>query len=223
MSDLPTSDATRDRHAAGAPHGGGLPQADGGSVGVRVALGSVIAVVVLGFGAWWTWGLDRGMPMDGMDQAAMDGMEGMPTTDVRLPPVPGLYAGEQIFFSHPEASDAEVAATLTGMMAGSPVLVVPDLAEVPEHARDEVYVFANGVEGVGPFGFQRDVFPTAPGDEAYSPLRTVVLVTWRDEGQARELTTAEAVSAAVDAGEVDLEETPVVVNMPFLTWPGGQR
>lgn len=158
-----------------------------------------------------------------MDQEAMDGMDGMPTTDVRLPPVAGLYAGEQIFFIHPEASNAEVAAMLTDMMAGSPVLVVPELAEVPERARDEVYVFANGVEGIGPFGFQRDVCPTAPGDKGYSPLRTVVLVTWRDEGQARELTTAEAVSAAADAGEVDLEETPVVVNMPFVTWPGGQR
>lgn len=30
-----------------------------------IAIGLLIAVVVLGFGAWWTFGLGRGGPMDG--------------------------------------------------------------------------------------------------------------------------------------------------------------
>lgn len=68
-------------------------------------------------------------------------------TDARLPPVAGLYDGRQIFFVHPEASDAEVAGTLTDMMGGSPVLVVP---EVDAAARDEVFLFTNGIEGMGP-------------------------------------------------------------------------
>lgn len=191
---------------------------DGLPLGFWVAVAILIAVVTLGVGAWWVWGLGQGMPMD--DDMAMDDM---PHTDVRLPPVAGLYAGEEVFFVHPEASDAEVAAMLTEMMAGSPVLVVPELAEVPAAARDEVYVFTNGVEGMGPFGFQPDVFPSAPGDDDYTPLRTVVLVTWPDEGQARELTSSEEVREAADAGVVELEETDVVVNMPFLTWPQGAR
>lgn len=86
-----------------------------------------------------------------------------------------------------------------------------------------MYVFTNGVGGTGPFGFQPDVFASAPGDDVYSPLRTVVLVTWVDEEQAGELRSAEEVNAAADAGEIDLEHTDVVVNMPFLTWPDGQR
>ena len=196
---------------------------DGRSVGFWIVVGLAIAVVILGFGAWWVWGLDRGMPMTG-DTAAMDGgMADMPTTQVRLPPVSGFYDGEAVFFVHPEASDPNVARMLTDMMGGSPVLVVPELADVPAQARDDVFVFANGIEGMGPFGFQPDVFPSAPGDQAYRPLRHVVLVTWTDGQQARELRSAEEITAAADAGEIDLEDSGVVVNMPMLTWPGGGR
>lgn len=185
-------------------------------LGVAVA----IAAVTLGFGAVWVWGLGRGTTMTGMGAGAM---AGMPHTDVRLPPVAGFYDGAEVFFVHPEASDPQVADLLTDMMGGSPVLVVPALADVPASARDVVYVFANGVEGMGPLGFQPDVFPSAPGDEAYSPLRTVVLVTWADGAEAHPLRSADEVEAAAAAGEVDLEATGAVVNMPFLTWPDGQR
>lgn len=193
---------------------------EGRTVGFWIAVAVAIAVVVIGFGTWWVWGLGQGMPMD---DDSTNGMGQMARTDVRLPPVAGLYDGQQIFFVHSEASDAEVAGMLTDMMGGSPVLVVPELAEVDAAARDEVFVFTNGIQGMGPFGFQRDVFASVPGDEAYSPLRTVVRVSWHDEDQARELTSTDAIQRAADAGEVELEQSDVVVNMPVLTWPGGQR
>jgi hypothetical protein len=201
-------------------------EVEGRPLAFWIVVAVAIAVVVLGFGAWWVWALGRGMPMDGgaMEEPMDDmGMEDMPHTDVRLPPVAGFYDDQEISFVHPEASDAEVAEALTEMMGGSPVLVVPELAEVPDEARDDVFVFANGLEGMGPLGFQPDVFASVPGDEGYSPLRTVVLVTWQDGDEARELTSADDVRAAADAGEVELEETDTVVNMPVLTWPGGER
>lgn len=193
-------------------------EVDGRSVRSWIVVAIVIAAVTLGFGAWWVWGLDRGVAMDDMA-----GMDDMPHTDVRLPPVQGFYEGEEIFFTHPEASDPQVADRLTEMMAGSPVLVVPELADAPADAVGDIYVFTNGVEGMGPFGFQLDVFPSAPGDEDYSPLRRVLLVSWQDEGEARELTAADEVVAAEQAGDLDVEVTETIVNMPFLTWPDGQR
>ncbi len=195
-------------------------EVDGRPVAFWLMIAVAIAALTLGFGAWWVWVLDRGIPM-ASDMG--DEMAAMPQTDVRLPPVAGFYEGDEVFFVHPEASDPDVAGMLTEMMAGSPVLVVPELAAVPAEARDDVYVFTNGVEGMGPFGFQPDVFPSAPGDGAYSPLRRVVLVTWRDDEDTRELHSAEDVTAAADAEELDLEETDVVINMPFLTWPDGSR
>lgn len=186
-------------------------------IGVAV----LIAAVTLGVGAWWVWGLDQDMGMG--DMGGMDPMDGMAHTDVRLPPVQGLYEGEEIFFVHPEASDEEVAAMLTEMMGGSPVLVVPELADVPAEVVDDVYVFTNGVQGPGPFGYQPDVFASAPGDDGYSPLREVVLVTWTDEDEARQLGSAAQIRAAEEAGELELEASGTVVNMPLLTWPDGQR
>ncbi|MEX2547160.1 MAG: hypothetical protein WD830_05155 [Chloroflexota bacterium] len=186
-----------------------------------IVIGILIAVVVLGFGAWWTFGLGRGMPSGtDMSGGGME-MEG----GAQLPAVHGYYGGQDILFVHTEASDQQVADMLSGMM-GSPVVVVPSLAEVPDSAVGNVFVFRNGVQPDGPrgpFGFQPDVFDSAPGDQNYSPLRQVVLVTWRDEAGAQVLRSAEDVEAAGADGRLATERPGVVVNMPFLTWPGGAR
>lgn len=196
---------------------------DGRPVRFWIGVASAIAVVTLGFGAFWVWGLDRGMQMAG-DTAAMNGQTAdMPATDVRLPPVQGFYDGQEVFFVHPEASDPDVAGMLTEMMGGSPVLIVPSLAETPDEVLGDVYVFSNGIRGDGPMGFQPDVFDSAPGDDRYTPLRRVVLVSWADESRARELRSAGEIAAVADTGEITMEETDVVVNMPLLTWPGGER
>ncbi len=139
-----------------------------------------------------------------------------------IPPVRAYYDGEEVLFMHTETSDADTAALLSDMM-GSPVLVVPQLANVPEDALAKVYVFTNGVEGEGPLGFQPDIFDSAPGDAGYSPLRALYLVTWNDAGAARELTALSEVTAAEQAGELITERQDAVINEPFLTWPGGQR
>lgn len=153
----------------------------------------------------------------------MTAMEGMPRAHgAQLPPVKGLYAHEQILFVHSEASTEEIAKVLTDMM-GSPVLVVPELAEVPPEALGDVYVFRNGVRGDGPLGHQLDVFDSSPEDPEYTPLRAVSFVTWRDEASARTLGSAQEVLAAREEGDVRIEVTDVVVNMPFLRWPGGKR
>ncbi len=154
-------------------------------------------------------------------QGVMGGMA-VPDNVPRLPPVKAYYEGEEVFFVHPETSDRETADLLTDMM-GSPVLVVPELAQVPDEALAKVYVFTNGIRGDGPLGFQPDVFDSAPGDDNYSPLRRLYLVTWKDEGEAREIKTLQGVREARESGEVKIERQDTVINEPFLTWPGGQR
>lgn len=155
--------------------------------------------------------------------AEMDGMEMGAMGDAPTVPAGLAYAeGQEIRFIHTEVSDADIAQLLSDMM-GSPVLVVPALAEVPEVATAPVYVFTNGPEGMGPLGFQPDVFPSPPGAEGYTPLRAIHLVTWADESQARELKAAAEVLEAEQKGELKIERPGVVVNMPFITWPGGER
>lgn len=138
------------------------------------------------------------------------------------PPVAGYAEGEEIRFIHTEASDPKIAKLLSDMMR-SPVLTVPSLALAPAAARAAVYVFANGVRGGGPLGFQPDVFDRPPGDPGYSPLRAVNIVRWKDAGTPRLLKSAAEVKAAEAAGEAAIERPGVVVNMPLVTWPGGRR
>ena len=156
---------------------------------------------------------------------AMAGGTGMEMEMGDAPSVPAgtAYAeGAEIRFMHTEASDSDIAKLLTDMMS-SPVLHVPSLAEVPQGARATVYVFTNGVKGMGPLGFQPDVFDNPPGTEGYSPLRTLHTVTWADEAQATELKSVADVLQAEQSGLLTIAPQPVVINMPFLSWPGGER
>ncbi len=155
-------------------------------------------------------------------QEMMGGMAGEQTAGDFAPLVKGLYEGEELFFIHTEASDPDVANMLTVMM-GPQVVLVPKLAETPASLLADVYVFTNGVEGGGPFGFQPDVFDSVPGGEGYSPLRAVSLVTWKEDATARMLDSVAEVQKAESAGEITLERPGAVVNMPVLVWPGGHR
>jgi hypothetical protein len=86
-----------------------------------------------------------------------------------------------------------------------------------------VYVFQNGVEGKGPFGFQSDVFDNPPGAEGYTPLRSLHLVNWVDISRARLLKSVAEVESALAAGEITVDVPGIVVNMPFVVWADGKR
>ncbi len=157
-----------------------------------------------------------GTPMPGM------GMPGMMGDAPVIPAGLAYVDGQEIRFIHTEVSDPDIAQLLTDMMA-SPVLVVPALAEVPDSALAAVYVFTNGPEGMGPLGFQPDVFDNPPGTPGYTPLRRLHLVTWADPTAAVEMKSAADVQAAIADGRLTEEIPGVVINMPFVTWPNGQR
>lgn len=164
-----------------------------------------------------------------MGQAnSMTGMAGMGemasdfTTDELAPLVLAFYEDEEIFFIHTEASDQDVAQLLTDMM-GPQVVVVPKLAGVSADLLGVIYVFTNGVEGMGPMGFQPDIFTAVPGDEVYTPLVEIHLVAWQDEATPRVLGTMAELQAAEDAGEVTIQSSGIVVNAPVLVWPNGHR
>lgn len=139
-----------------------------------------------------------------------------------LPAGKAYAEGKEIFFVHTESSDSGVSETLTNMMK-SPVLYVPSLANVPDELLANVYVFTNGVEGSGPFGFQADVFDNPPGTDGYTPLRRLNAITWAEGTTAREITSVADLLAAEVAGELTIEQPGVVINMPFVVWDGGKR
>lgn len=154
--------------------------------------------------------------------AAPMGEMGETTSSDLAPLVTGFYNGGEVLFIHTEASDPDVAKMLTDIM-GPQVVLVPQLAQAPESLLANVYVFTNGVQGMGPFGFQPDVFDAVPGDEHYRPLREVKLVKWNEGSAPRELRSVEDVKEAESNGELTISDTGIVVNMPVLSWPGGHR
>lgn len=178
-------------------------------VGLVLLLGSLAA--------GWIWSSrPGGQTGAGGEMSGMDG---------GLPSVAGYANGGAVAFVHTEASDPQVAGML-GQMMGSPVLVVPQLADVPNDVLGAVFVFSNGVEPDGPrgpFGFQPDVFDSIPGDPGYRPLRRIHLVSWRAGVTPRLLRSADEVGAARSAGELTIEPSSTVVNMPMIRWPGGNR
>lgn len=158
--------------------------------------------------------------MDGMGNMGIDTSQ---TTQQYAPLVGGLYEGGQVLFIHTETSDPAVAEMLTEMMGGPEVVLVPELADAPSALLATLYVFTNGIEGHGPFGFQQDVFDSVPGDEAYRPLRNVLLVEWKEGTTPRELRSVAEVLEAEANDEVTISEPGIVVNFPVLVWPGGSR
>lgn len=166
---------------------------------------------------------EQNQEMDGMGGMMGEGYVPDSLARMRLAPlVKAYYEGGEAFFIHTEVSDADIAGTLTEMM-GPQVVTMPALAEVSPPLTAPIYVFASGIDGMGPMGYQPDVLPSVPGDEGYSPLRRIHLVRWSEGTTPRELTTAEAVQEAQREGEVTIEETGTVVNAPVLAWPGGHR
>lgn len=138
------------------------------------------------------------------------------------PAVRGFYKEEEILFLHTEASDKGAAQMLTDMMS-SPVIFVPKLAGISPSVLSDVFVFTNGVKGGGPMGFQSDVFSSVPSDEDYSPLRAVNLISWKSDAVARELKSLEEVRRAESNGEIIINRSNIIVNMPIIKWPDGRR
>jgi hypothetical protein len=158
----------------------------------------------------------------GLTPAAPAEAMGMPEGVDPIPVGMAYIDGQEMYFAHTEASDPDIAELLSNMM-DSPVLYVPSLADTPESMLADAYVFTNGIEGMGPLGFQADVFDHSPGSDGYRPLRRVSLVTWADGIEPRLLKSLEEIIAAQEAGEVTIEQPDVVINMPFVKWPAGSR
>lgn len=138
-------------------------------------------------------------------------------------PVDKAYAdGKVIYFVHTEASDADSAKKMTDMFK-SPVMYVPSLTQVPDSALAKVYFFSNGLKGAGALGFQLNVFDNPPGTDGYTPLRRGNVVIWVDATKARELKSSTDIVAAEKAGELNIKQLALVINMPFVIWDGGKR
>jgi hypothetical protein len=133
----------------------------------------------------------------------------------------GYENGHEIFFIATDASDNKTAAMITNE-TGFKVNFAPILAQAPEAAHGQAYVFTNGIPGQGPLGFQLPIVNAKPGDQDYSPLWQTNFVKWNDNATARELKSVEEIMAAQSNGELTITNTNIIVNSPAIKWQGGE-
>lgn len=139
-----------------------------------------------------------------------------------LPLHEGYFDGESVYFVITDSSDPTHADIITESQ-GWTVELAPPLANAPDAALSQTYMFTNGMEGDGVHGFQGEVFTSTPAmPDTYSALTMHTHVTWNADTTPRVLMSEGDIMAAEEAGEVTLTELDVVINMPHVMWPGGQ-
>lgn len=116
----------------------------------------------------------------------------------------GLVDGESVYFIRTDGSDPNVAQT-------EGLVYVPLLNTAA--GMDDVhpmYLFDDG---------RPPVFTWLPGHDLFSSLFHCITVDVHDD--SAELTSAQAILDAAEAGAVSLTPQSVYVNYPFIQWPGG--
>jgi hypothetical protein len=88
-----------------------------------------------------------------------------------------------------------------------------DLGQVklaPGNRVAPIWAFTNGARA------QRNIIDTVPGEDDYTPLWRVTMLTWRDGVSPRTLRSAAAVRAAIRTGQLTAKRTTIIVNCPVL-------
>jgi copper chaperone CopZ len=136
---------------------------------------------------------------------------------VVLPAGKTFAEGIACYFIHSEVSDAEIATYLNIMMPSSDLLV-PGLTNSSWNDFADVHVLSNGSEGMGPLGFQMDVFENPPGSEVYSHIPQQNLATWTVSIKERLLKSSSKMQAARDDSEVSMNSQ--VSWSTYHSWSG---
>jgi len=160
-----------------------------------------------------------------MSGTMMSNMQFNTNAPIIMPMIDGYHNGEKVFFVHTEVSDKNMA-DMMSMMINFPTLHVSDLANMPQSEMSKVYVFTNGIAGSGPYGggpfmFQIDVFDSIPGQMGYSQFRVPHLVTWNDNSTPTILISVDEIFEAESNGELTIQKTDNVVNVPMIVWKSG--
>ena len=82
-------------------------------------------------------------------------------------------------------------------------------------AAADLYQFSNGIVGSGPLGFQSGVGSTKQGDQYYSPMWRIQVVTWKDASMATVLENTHDITSKSDL--TSTTEAGFVVNCPFFS------
>jgi hypothetical protein len=137
-------------------------------------------------------------------------------SSVSIPLSKGYVNGKIAYFIATDASDSQIAASITNT-TGFKVNFSPNLTLTPDSARQQGYVFVNGIKtSKSPVGFQLGVATALPGEKGYSPLSQLNYVKWNANATPRILKSATEIVAAQKNGELSIAKTNIVINSPAV-------
>ena len=90
-------------------------------------------------------------------------------------------------------------APMMGIVASPPAQTLMETG-----ATDEIWVFANGIEGSGVMGFQPAIFDNKAGEPAWSPFWNHFTLMWTEGNEPRILRNSAEIRAGIEAGELEL-------------------
>ncbi|MDH3500940.1 MAG: hypothetical protein OEL69_00315 [Nitrosopumilus sp.] len=141
---------------------------------------------------------------------------------VTIPMHKGFYNDQLIFYIITDSSDREFAKIISEKQEWQVQTAYP-LTNIPEKTLQKIFVFTNGIQGDGFYGYQEEVFSSTPSQESeYSALNSIIEVTWK---KGQNISLFESVDDVIDAHEsqrVEFNETGIVLNTPQIIWPDGQ-
>ncbi|TLY07617.1 MAG: hypothetical protein E6K83_04870 [Thaumarchaeota archaeon] len=79
----------------------------------------------------------------------------------------------------------------------------------------DLFQFSNGIAGSGPLGFQSGVGSSKAGDEFYSPMWRIQVVTWKDSSMATVLENSHDLTSKTDL--ITTAPAGFIVNCPFFS------
>ncbi len=142
-----------------------------------------------------------------------------PHVPVTIPMKVGFFEKDSVYYILTDSSNQTIAEKAS---KGWNVQFAPKLRWAPALSQDPVYVFTNGAKGDGIYGYQNEVFASTPEQESYSPLRNMVLVSWKAGQKAQVLNSTDQVLKAEKESRIKIITTNITINAPQIAWPGGQ-
>ncbi|MFY9301624.1 MAG: hypothetical protein WAO91_10610 [Candidatus Nitrosotenuis sp.] len=142
-----------------------------------------------------------------------------PHVPITIPMRAGFFAKEPVYYIITDSSNQTVAEKAS---KDGKVQFAPRLRWAPASSQDPLYVFTNGERGDGIYGYQGEVFASSSGQESYSPLRNLVLVSWKTGQKPQVLSSVDEVLKAENSSRIKLTGTNVIINAPQVVWPGGE-
>ena len=140
---------------------------------------------------------------------------------IDIPLTEGFVNGNPVFYINTDISDQKLASQLTSTTSFR-VNYAPLLAQAPNDAVAQFYVFKNGIKGKGTLGFQPTVGNAQPGDTKYSPLWKINMVEWKNGVTPIQLKSEKEVMDTKAKGDLTVTPTNIVANCPFVKWNSGE-